>query len=594
MKKAKTKIFLKFKNYPLKVKNCLNPVLKKKSDENVFNNSKEIKDLFASFNSLNNILTSQEHTQIQKENDIFQKNMDTYHTLKTLNSQNSKKDDEEDAISEIIEKYYKKGYKVPDIYSKNIFNRNPLNLKGISLQSYYEQISLNQKNQITDDEKNLVYLRKTSDFINSVKNLRASQKQGYSSLESESNKSSEKKLSEKKKSRNLHSRKNINKKRINCLTSSNFQKEKNNNKLIDENKKLEKDENNELKKLSIEVQDLKKNYNFVLNDFGEIDFFKSRNFSQKNFSKRKQIIPKAKKTSLNNLHDKSNLRLNIFNRRESKLSSKENNIEDIPKKNVTNFNLSPKINENTINTSNIVKKNSFILDNKERNSCINLKQINNNSINNNLAQLRRTHIKQKTQFFSLSNNKLCAKHKTFANVYLYDNNNQQIKNKINSISNINLNRRRNSFFTFGNNFHNFHNNFHKNFHNNLNKFRTKEELLNYLFKNVAKSTESDENFISAFKKYFLKHTKISENKLNKFIKKKYEPNDFINFCTTIEKKVLNQNTISVWKRNFTKLDKLIERKNLFRKADKIDYYILHLYQTFISAIEGQRRFIELQ
>ena len=167
--------------------------------------------------------------------------------------------------------------------------------------------------------------------------MRASQKQGYSSLESESNKSSEKKSSEKKKSRNFHSRKNINKKRINCLTSSNFQKEKNNNKLKDENKKLEKDENNELKKLSIEVQDLKKNYNFVLNDFGEIDFFKSRNFSQKNFSKRKQIIPKAKKTSLNNLHDKSNLRLNIFNRRESKLSSKENNIEDIPKKKCYKF-----------------------------------------------------------------------------------------------------------------------------------------------------------------------------------------------------------------------------------------------------------------
>ena len=592
MRKAKSKLFLlKFTNYPLKVKNCLNPALKKKSTQNIFDNSKEIKDLFASYDS-KNILNSPEHTLIQKENDIFQKNMDNYQSIKNLNNQNLEKEDKDDPISEIIKQYTNKGYKVPNIHSKNIFDRNPLNLKGIGLVTYYEQISLNQKNPISDEEKNLAFLRKTSKYLNNVKNLRISQKKGYSSLEIKSMKTLEKQNEERRRSRNFGTRKSTNKKHIHCLTPTCFQEE--NNKLNDENEKLDSEEKEKLKKLNIEIEDLKKYYNYVLNDLNENDFSKSRNFSDNNSQRKYQKFPKIEKKPLClfNFHDNSNLKSNIFNIKENNLFGK-NNIEKISKKNVINFKIPQKPINNITNNSNDLKQNSFKIDKKERNSCIDLKQINNNIINNNIVQINRSLIKQKTDYcpdkkYNLANyqnkitNKMRAKHRTLANVYIYDsNNNHQTKNKVNSNSNVKI--RRSSFCTMGNNIR-----------NNFYKFRTKEELLNYLFNNINKSTELGENFISIFKKYFLRHTKIKEHDLNQYIKKQYEPNDFAKFCSSIERKVLNQNTVSIWKKNFMKLDKLVERKNLFNKADKIDYCILHLYHSFVSAIEGQRRFIEMK
>ena len=601
MRKSKSRLYiLKFKNYPPKVKNCLNPNFKKQSAKNIFNNSKEIKNLLASYDS-KNILNSPEHKVIKNENDYFQKNMDNFHSNKNKNNQDSKKEDEEDPISQIIKQYTNKGYKVPNIRTKNIFNRNPLNLKGIGLLTYYEQISLNQKKLIPDNEKNLVYLRKTSKYLNSVKNFKIMEKKGFNSQEIKPIKTMEEKIEEKigekKKSKNFLSRKSTIKKRTYCLTPTYFKEAKRFDKLIDENEKLSLEDKKKLKKLNIETQDLKKYFNYVLNDLSENDFSKQRNFSEKYILKKK--LPKMEKISenLNNFNDSTNYKMNISNRKEDRLLSDKNNLEKIPKKNVINFKISPKSSRNIINAKIIIKQDSPKNNNKERGSCIELKQSNNN-INNNIIHIDRKPFKQKTQYYpnkkfniinyqNKATGKLRAKHRTLANVYIYDNNKnnnnnyQRTKNRINSNSTPKVNR--DSLSSLENNIR-----------NNFYKFRTKEELLDYLFNNISKNTELGDNFISVFKKYFLRHTKINEHELNLYIKKKYEPNDFYNFCNSIERKVANQNTISLLKKNFMKLDRLIERKDLFNKADKIDYYILHLYHNFISAIEGQRKFIDLK
>jgi hypothetical protein len=123
---------------------------------------------------------------------------------------------------------------------------------------------------------------------------------------------------------------------------------------------------------------------------------------------------------------------------------------------------------------------------------------------------------------------------------------------------------------------------------NLNK----EEKLNDLYNKINTQINADDDFIFEFKKYFMKNKDISEKSLDKYINRRYEINDFISFCSTIDQKVKSSNIMNNWKRNYLKIGKLEDRKAILREEGNKDFVIKHSLQDFLNSIDGKRKYYE--
>ena len=122
----------------------------------------------------------------------------------------------------------------------------------------------------------------------------------------------------------------------------------------------------------------------------------------------------------------------------------------------------------------------------------------------------------------------------------------------------------------------------------------KEEKLNILYNKINTQINADDNFIAEFKKYFMKNKDISEKSLDKYINRKYEMNDFISFCSTIDQKVKRSNIMNNWKRNYLKIGKLDDndRKAILKEEGNKDYVIKHSLHDFLNSIDGKRKYYE--
>ena len=120
----------------------------------------------------------------------------------------------------------------------------------------------------------------------------------------------------------------------------------------------------------------------------------------------------------------------------------------------------------------------------------------------------------------------------------------------------------------------------------------KEEKLNALYNKINTQINLDDDFIDEFKKYFMKNKDISEKSLDKYINRKYEMNDFISFCSTIDQKVKSSNIMNNWKRNYLKIGKLDGRKAILREEGNKDFLIKHSLYDFLNSIDGKRKYYD--
>ena len=122
------------------------------------------------------------------------------------------------------------------------------------------------------------------------------------------------------------------------------------------------------------------------------------------------------------------------------------------------------------------------------------------------------------------------------------------------------------------------------------KVLSKEESLNYLFNKINEEKNLSEEYMNEFKKYFTKNKNISENDINKHINRKYEFNDFVNLCNGIDKKIRQGNIKNKWKRNYLRIGKYDDIKNLLEEEEKQDYFINHFLQNYMNSMDGKRSF----
>ena len=122
----------------------------------------------------------------------------------------------------------------------------------------------------------------------------------------------------------------------------------------------------------------------------------------------------------------------------------------------------------------------------------------------------------------------------------------------------------------------------------------KEESLNYLFKKITFEKDLDDKFINEYKNYFMKNKNISEHSLNKYINRKYEINDFVNFCTSLDKKIKEGNILSKWKKNYYRIGKIDNIKSLLKEEGKQDYFLRHLLQNYMNPKSTKRNYYDYE
>ena len=121
---------------------------------------------------------------------------------------------------------------------------------------------------------------------------------------------------------------------------------------------------------------------------------------------------------------------------------------------------------------------------------------------------------------------------------------------------------------------------------------SKEKSLNYLYNNINSDNNYDQEYLNEYKKYFSRNKNMSESDLNEFIKRDYEPKDFYNLVSTVDDKIQKVNIEDKWRKNYTKIGRIEERKNILNEEKKQDNYINHLLQNFILAKYGKFKLYE--
>ena len=635
--KYKTLNYNKFEN---DVKKCLSPIIKKLSKENTTSCIENIKNLFHSYEKTNSII-KMNNIEISKENKVFQEHMNKYHIYKKFiekSNQHKSNIKKSSHIENLILQYLKKGYKAPNI-SHNLFKNNPLNYSGLGVRNYFYDLIKEEKKQITEKEKNLDFLYRLNNNVKTLKELKHSELKDYAQSP---NKNSAMVSQDGSNFESL-SKSVKNTKNIKNSISRNIQIEekkkvfsekkklsrryvKNNNNYMNlylKNKSIDNDENfNELndyekkciKNLIKEADNIKNYKGFIENALNDKNFFKVIDKDDINLTRIK----------LNDMEDEKE---NSFNSKRNKMKStisikkvkKKVNFADLDETSLSSPS-PPELSSSQSLNKNKSRQNvplPVVLNDKYTMSPPQMNYIRNNKIHKKTVIVNRKYKNKILAFINKANSIKANKRLSFPINSLTGNNflkTVKENNPINiNITNINSNNNINN----GNNIDNSIGkksilkrykiknlkrcntlNFKSAFKFNSNNYKknednsNKEEKLNYLYNKINTQINADDNFIAEFKKYFMKNKDISEKSLDKYINKKYEMNDFINFCSTINQKVVSSNIMNNWKRNYLKIGKLDERKAILKEEGYKDYVIKHSIQDFLNSIDGKRKYYE--
>ena len=652
LKKFKT---INYENLKSDAKKCLSPITKKKSKQIITLNAEKIKENFHSYD-LSKKKNKNKTIKLIEENKEFKHQMNKYYSYKNfLDKKDKFKPGKLDVLDILKRKYFKKRYKIPN-FSHNIFNRNPLNCKGLDIREYFNELYRKNKKKNTLKEKNLDFLCRLQEYI---KNEKSKDKSPINDVRKSLFISPKRKsflIKEKVKNIELSDKKeklknyktiwnNLNKE----INKTNENKEKNETDKNNENNE-NKEDIEKLKNRKILRSSIFKDANFIYQILNEEDEdFKDLNEYEKNHMIKliqeeeylkdyKKFINKAvsdnnffqvidsidleKGESENNTITNTNLKKQKININSSIPNIKRNTKSKISYRNSEENSFSsenPKILNNQIIGSNLKKleinnENQKIKDSSSRNIKL-YPSFKKSMTLKNFSDIKISHAQSPSQFnigdinkknfLTISINKFGIKGKrlsysikqdTVSN-FLKTINENETKNKNNNNNNdlnkdIIHNKSKNNSKIFNikqNNILNYRdkNTIYK--YKNLKK-ETKEENLNNIFSKLIKEKNLSEEFVNEFKKYYMKKKNISEYSINKFINKKYEFNDFVNFCSSLDKKVKEGNIKNKWKRNYLRIGKFEKIKSLLDEEEKQDHFINHFLQNYINSMNGKRSF----
>ena len=568
---------LNYDSFSNEAKKCLSPASKKILLYYINSNVNSIKSALEKFNKKYSS-EKNKNSEIIETNSRFRKYMDKYYEYKKYFKEKDKhklKKKSKSTIDLVIDNYLKKGYKIPNL-EKNIFHENPLNDKGKMLQKYFNEYIRDNKKLVSSQEKNLFYLNKIGDC---VLNQKFKEKKNLQMILNSSNNNNKNNLENNKINTN-HSNiflkkyfKNIKKP---CLSENdslennedflqlNEYEQKNIKQLIKNN-----EENKKYKTFIEKILSDKKYFDTIDNDNIELD--------KKTESKLKYLNPIQVKES-----NKRLLQLKIDNDNNKKV-----------------------INDNSEDSSNISENDDFSSEKskeKEKEKEKKIKPMKKSLIklyyNDKLSNNYKFNFPQKKNNFITIN----KKHISEKDLKIFAEKNKKLpflpsKEEIEDSFNIKLkrdNKTKKTYILRGNNFlKKFNYSLGKASNKSLSKL-SKEKSLNFLFNKISKGKNLDKKTLSEYKKYFMINKNMSENDLNEFINRDYEPKDFYNLVNSVNMKIQSANIEKKWRKNYLKIGRLQERKNILEEEKKQDNFISHLLQYFILAKSGKIKLYQFQ
>ena len=549
---------LNFESIPSEVKKCLSPQTKKISSYYINSNINIIKSNLILFNKK---LIQQRHKnqEIIETNSRFKKYMDKYHTYKKYLKEKDKhkiKRKSKSAIDLLIDNYIKRGYKKPNLET-NIFNVNPLNDAGKIIKRYFDEYIKNKKKLVDSKEKNIYYLNK-------LKNCITAQKfKDNKNMLLELNISNPNTTKIKGKNYNMS----------NLIIKKYFNSENNYDIEKDEYfKELNEYEQNNIRQLIKEYEEIKKYKLFVDKVLKNKKYFNTIDNDSFDLIKKKEITSATSLKNNNNKRIKIKIDYNNINENLEKFVKSEDNnefssINSNLKENSINSNNENNKTENNFKKKFITKQLSFTLNN--HNSKFNFSRQKNNyiSLNKKIFTFKDFDIRTPK-----ANKKLS-----------FSKGKDNFGNLLNEIKRKNIIKK--TEIIKGNNF------LEKYIEQKFPKL-SKEKSLNYLYNNINSDNNYDQEYLNEYKKYFSRNKNMSESDLNEFIKRDYEPKDFYNLVSTVDDKIQKVNIEDKWRKNYTKIGRIEERKNILNEEKKQDNYINHLLQNFILAKYGKFKLYE--
>ena len=549
---------LNFDSFPSEVKKCLSPKTKKISSYYINSNINIIKSNLILFNK-KLIQQRNKNQEIIETNSRFKKYMDKYTTYKKYLKEKDKhkiKRKSKSAIDLLIDTYIKKGYKKPNLET-NIFHVNPLNDAGKTIKRYFDEYIKNKKKLVDSKEKNFYYLNK-------LKNCIIAQKfKDNKNMLLELNISNPNTTRIKGKNYNMS----------NLIIKKYFNSENNYDIEKDEYfKELNEYEQNNIRQLIKEYEEIKKYKLFVDKVLKNKKYFNTIDNDSFDLIKKKEITSATSLKNNNNKKIKIKIDYNNINENLEKFVKSEDNnefssINSNLKENSINSNNENNKTENNFKKKFITKQLSFTLNN--HNSKFNFSRQKNNyiSLNKKIFTFKDFDIRTPK-----ANKKLS-----------FSKGKDNFGNLLNEIKRKNIIKK--TEIIKGNNF------LEKYIEQKFPKL-SKEKSLNYLYNNINSDNNYDQEYLNEYKKYFSRNKNVSESDLNEFIKRDYEPKDFYNLVSTVDDKIQKVNIEDKWRKNYTKIGRIEERKNILNEEKKQDNYINHLLQNFILAKYGKFKLYE--
>ena len=572
LKKFKT---LDYESFTNEVKKCLSPATKKICNYYINSNKNAISNMLKTyFNNYGN-----ENPEIIETNARFKKYMDKYYIYKKHFKEKEKhkvNSKSQNVIDKLIIKYIQKGYKIPNL-EKNIFHVNPLNDNGKTIEIYFNEYIRNNKKFVNHNEKNFYYLNKLKDYIKAQKFKHNDNLKTLLDLSKENTPRNniKKNMSDsnvfiKNYFNNIFLKKQNIENKENELNNSPIN---NNIENFEENKdflKLNEYEQKNINQLIKDYEELKNYKAFVENALKDKKYFETIDNDNIDLDKNKINSPKINKEikPLNLIYD---------NTKKNHILNNDDNSDD------SSYNLENKDYNENINI-NTLKKND---------SKSNVRAFKN--INKHLTSKFNSNFKlfdfkgNSRNYMGLSQKNISKKNilKTFNNFTSY---NTSQKLKLKKLSSYGMNKdiysdiikniKRPDAHQKTQNFKNSYI-FQKFKNKQINFNDSKEEHLNYLFNSIKTGKNPDEKSLNEFKNYFSKKKNMSEADLNEFINRDYEAKDFYNLVSAVDSKIKSGDMTNKWRKNYLKIGRLEEIKDILNEGEKQDTYISQLLKNFV-------------
>ena len=292
--KQKKPLTLNYESLSNEDRNNLFPASKKILSYHINSNINTIKSMFKLYNKK---LSEQKYKnpEITETNSRFKKYMDKYNKYKKYFKEKDKhkiQKKSKSTINILTDTYINKGYKIPN-FQKNIFHVNPLNDTGKVIQKYFDEYIKNKKKLVTHKEKNFYYLNKLKDCIKAQK-YKENKAQLELTLSNYNNKNNQ---DNNKYNSNLFLKNyfnNIIHHNKHCLSENEKEIEKNNFKTYNIEKdehflQLNEYEQNNIKQLIKEREEIKKYKSFIEKALKDKKYFKVIDCDDVELNKKKEL-----------------------------------------------------------------------------------------------------------------------------------------------------------------------------------------------------------------------------------------------------------------------------------------------------------------